>query len=215
MSDTMKTDVSSNPFKSVVLDFNDTLSAIRFVEAFSKYQSDLPMPAAEVIELYIKNGLLTEVLTGRVSESEFWKRISIMTGTHPDVLSRVAVEICENRNVDPEMAAILEELKGCYKLALLTDNLQETFRYWLTRFGMINQFDVIINSSDIGITKSNPEIYRILVDRLKCRPAEVIFVDDRMSNIELACEMGMHGILFQSANLLRVQLVELGLLTPM
>ena len=48
------------------------------------------------------------------------------------------------------------------------------------------------------IIKPEPAIYRLLMERYDLRPEECVFLDDSEKNIKTACDLGMHGILFQN-----------------
>ena len=37
----------------------------------------------------------------------------------------------------------------------------------------------------------------VVSNALSCKPAEVVFLDDDEPNVSAACELGMHGILFE------------------
>ena len=58
--------------------------------------------------------------------------------------------------------------------------------------------DFIVYSHEVGMSKPYPRIYALTCERLGRQPAEVIFLDDRETNIEAARQFGMHGILFRN-----------------
>jgi len=48
------------------------------------------------------------------------------------------------------------------------------------------------------VTKPNPKIYKILLNKLKTRPNQCLFVDDRRENVAAAKRAGMRGLVFKS-----------------
>jgi len=44
--------------------------------------------------------------------------------------------------------------------------------------GLAEFLDVILDSTRVGVSKPNPEIFRLAVDKLKVLPGETIFVGD-------------------------------------
>lgn len=56
-------------------------------------------------------------------------------------------------------------------------------------------FDFLIESCQVGMIKPEPQIYKFLVDTLKAKPNEVVFLDDFGSNLKPARDMGMVTIL--------------------
>ena len=58
------------------------------------------------------------------------------------------------------------------------------------------QFDGLVFSGPLGITKPSPEIFQHLLDRYRLIPQECIFIDDRPANIAGAETVGIRGYLF-------------------
>ena len=69
-------------------------------------------------------------------------------------------------------------------------------------------------SCETGVRKPDPKAYRHAADSLDVRPEACIFVDDRRTNVDAACAVGMDGILFESAAQLRDALVARHILAP-
>ncbi|KAL6875731.1 hypothetical protein ACP4OV_013244 [Aristida adscensionis] len=61
-----------------------------------------------------------------------------------------------------------------------------------------------------GKRKPSPDFYLQAVDHLNVDPASCIFIDDRMANIEAALSVGMVGLHFKNADVLRKDLCSLG-----
>ena len=57
-------------------------------------------------------------------------------------------------------------------------------------------FDVIIDSSVVGMVKPEPSIYQLAQDRSGVEGGEILFVDDLSSNIVAAKPLGWHTIWF-------------------
>ena len=70
-------------------------------------------------------------------------------------------------------------------------------------------FDVTVFSCAEGTRKPEKEIYQILLTRLRVKPHETVFVDDRSDFVRGAENVGIHGILFQDINQLRSELNSL------
>jgi HAD superfamily hydrolase (TIGR01509 family) len=66
------------------------------------------------------------------------------------------------------------------------------------QFHLNSEVDTIIISSEEGVMKPQPEIYRIAASRLGVQPQEAIFVDDELRFVAAAQSLGMHGIQFKN-----------------
>ncbi len=89
-------------------------------------------------------------------------------------------------------------------LALLTNNVKEWRPLWtanLEAAGGLSLFDVIVDSSEIGMRKPEARIYTHTVEALAMAvgtplaPTDCLFVDDFAQNIEGAAVVGLPGLL--------------------
>lgn len=74
-----------------------------------------------------------------------------------------------------------------------------------------NYLSWTFSSCIMGKRKPDPEFYLEVVRHLQVEPADCIFIDDRLKNVEAALKVGIVGIQFKNANLLRQELISLGL----
>ncbi len=61
----------------------------------------------------------------------------------------------------------------------------------LTKLGIQNRFFKIFNSAEIGVCKPDREIYQHVIGELRCKPSGILFVDDSLSHVQAAAELGM------------------------
>lgn len=108
--------------------------------------------------------------------------------------------------------AILGELRAagvrCYAL---TNMERETYPRRRTRFDFLRTFDGTVVSSDEGVIKPEPEIFRRLLTRYGLEAPRTVFIDDSQRNVAAAAALGMVAIRFRSPEQLRAELVALGL----
>lgn len=86
--------------------------------------------------------------------------------------------------------------KGGYKTALLSN----IGRGWLDQFITDSErrelFDVIVLSSEVFMTKPDPNIFDYTVDKLGFDNSECVMIDDQLVNTDAAAATGMQTILF-------------------
>ncbi|HEY5721298.1 MAG TPA: HAD family phosphatase [Allosphingosinicella sp.] len=75
-----------------------------------------------------------------------------------------------------------------------------------------SRFRDIVVSGQEKLLKPDPALYFRALDRFGLRPADALFVDDRLINVEGASAVGMHAHLFTGAEELRARLEAEGLL---
>jgi 2-haloacid dehalogenase len=107
---------------------------------------------------------------------------------------------------------LLAELQAagvpCYGL---TNMEAETYPVRYERFAFLRSLRGTVVSSQEGVIKPDPEIFRRLFARFGLVPQETVFIDDADRNIDAARAFGMQTVLFRSAVQLREELLALGL----
>ena len=82
------------------------------------------------------------------------------------------------------------------KTALVTNNVREMASGWRRLLPDEELFDVVVDSSEVGVRKPNPAIFALALERLGgVRPARAVFLDDAPGNVEGARVAGLHAIL--------------------
>jgi putative hydrolase of the HAD superfamily len=108
-----------------------------------------------------------------------------------------AVIACLSGDLRPEMVDALRAIKhGGLKQACLTNNF---FRFddadtTRTRSSVMDLFDVVVESSRIGVRKPERRFYEIACEQLGITPNEAVMLDDLGVNLKPAREMGMRTI---------------------
>ena len=103
---------------------------------------------------------------------------------------------------------ILDELsrKGVNLLALSNWG-KDTFAMIEANYPFFELFDGMVISGQEGVVKPDREIFDIMCERYDVTPAECVFVDDRAANIAASMALGFDGLLFDTPELLREQLI--------
>lgn len=109
---------------------------------------------------------------------------------------------------------IFRSLKSQNTLGIyaLTNWSAETFPRALELFDFLHWFDGRVVSGEEKTRKPFKEIYDIIIQRFNLIPAETIFIDDNLRNIQAAQSLGIVSIHFQSPEQLRKELLELKVL---
>jgi len=61
----------------------------------------------------------------------------------------------------------------------------------LTKLGIENRFYKIFNSAEIGVCKPDVKVYQYVIEKLACKPSDILFIDDSLSHIQAAQELGI------------------------
>ena len=69
-------------------------------------------------------------------------------------------------------------------------------REFITQKNLIDLFDTVVISAEIGAVKPSAKIYEVALNQAKVGAGEAVFVDDMPINVEACEKVGMKGILF-------------------
>lgn len=98
-----------------------------------------------------------------------------------------------DRSAVVEMVRKLKE--AGIRNAIITNNIAEFREAWRKMIPVDELFEEVVDSSAEGIRKPNPAIYYLALERLGgLSPQDAVFLDDAISNVEAARNLGIYGI---------------------
>ncbi len=131
------------------------------------------------------------------------------------ILLPLIIEMTNAQKVIPGMEHLIQELHAQgYQLHILSNIGPRRFKQLSLEFPqIINCFDKvqIVQPESNPLKKPDTEFFKHYLSEL-VDDQHVIFIDDNRKNIEAAKSLGIHAIRFTSANKLRKQLDDLGVL---
>lgn len=91
----------------------------------------------------------------------------------------------------------IEIRRAGYRTGLITNNIKEFSDGWRAMIPVDEMFEVIVDSSAVGIRKPDPRIYQMCLDQLGVAAERSVFLDDAPGNIAAAEALGITGILVE------------------
>ena len=93
------------------------------------------------------------------------------------------------------MADAVRQVRAAdYKTALLTNISRDGEAMWRGLIPVDDLFDVVVDSSKVGLRKPDARIYQLTCERLGVDPERCLFIDDLACNVDAAGALGMHTI---------------------
>jgi HAD superfamily hydrolase (TIGR01509 family) len=185
--------------KAIIFDCFGVLAVDGWGPFKERYFRDKPEAFAEVAAL----GKLVDA--GKCSVD-----ILILTIARNLQMSNQQVREAINRREPHEelFAYIRTTLKPKYKIGLLS-NASYDIRTELFTPAQNQVFDASVLSYDVGMTKSDPAMYAMILQELGVQPHEAILVDDQVRYCEAAKSAGMQAIVYTSCQTLQKQIKSL------
>ena len=91
-------------------------------------------------------------------------------------------------DVSDDVLSTLNELKKKYPLAIGSSS--RNTKFILSRIGLADFFDAVIDGNDISASKPDPEVFLKAADALSQRPSSCLVVEDAAAGIEAAVRGG-------------------------
>lgn len=130
--------------------------------------------------------------TGKISAQEFFARISARFQ-----VSLPFSTFCAWWNSIfapmPEMEPVVEHLASRYPLFLLSNTNALHFQYIRQQYPLLNNFRQFVLSYKVGSRKPEPAIYHHLIKQAKTTPAQILFIDDKLSFVQAAQDQGLQA----------------------
>lgn len=97
---------------------------------------------------------------------------------------------------------VIESVKKSHKIGLLTNMYPRMFDA-INKKGILPsiEFDVIIDSSKIGLQKPNGEIYKYAQEKARCKGNEILFIDNSMVNIDSVKDFGWNTFWYDNSDI--------------
>ena len=92
--------------------------------------------------------------------------------------------------VDDDMVDLLRSVRTSTTVALLSNGTTR-LRRDLHVLDLLDEFDVIFNTAEIGYAKPDPEIFLHVLDALEVTPIQAVFIDDLDDNVDGAEQVGI------------------------
>lgn len=198
--------MNASPVRNVVFDFGGVLVRWQPEAVIAGFYADEPSRAL-VRDAVIRHPDWIDIDRGSLSESAAIERFAARMGRPAAEMRALMQHIKDSLTPLPDSIALLEELaQRGVPLYGLSNMSAPIFALLKSRHGHWDRFRGIVVSGEVGLVKPDPEIFHHLAQRYDLTPAETVFIDDHLPNIESARRLGFRTIHFADAGQCRREL---------
>jgi putative hydrolase of the HAD superfamily len=192
--------------QAIVSDFIGVLTT-PIAGVFTQFQEDIGIPPEALRDALQRSAQRTgdnplfELECGRMTENDF------LTALERELEQEFGRKVSMRAFTDHYWASLShnEELVAFlraahetgYRLALLTNNVQEWEPRWRPKWPIDELFETVVDSGFVGMRKPDPEIFELTLHRLELPADACIFIDDLEHNVVAAREVGLHAVHFR------------------
>lgn len=191
--------------KTIIFDIGEVY--LQGVVGSAKYvQRKIGTP---ISDYYFYDKGFDQLMLGQITEDVYWEAIikkNFWNISAKDLKEAIRKNFKEVRGT----RKIIEDLrqKG-YKLGLLSNHAKEWVEYCEITYKYHKLFNKTLYSYQAKLVKPNKKIFKQILQKLRVKPTECLFIDDYIKNIETAKQLGLKTIHFKSAPALARELKKL------
>ena len=209
-------ELSGKPGRKYLMDIQafiwDLGGVLVWTEDFSprnNLASQYGLKRSELEELVLSSHSGTRAQLGKISADEHWESITMPFRLQPVELTKFQDGFWGGDRLDESLVELVRSLRPRYKTALLSNAFSDLRRMLVDQWKIIDAFDEIIISSEVGVMKPDERIYKMTLERLNLRPDQAVFIDDFESNTAAADKLKLHTVHFISAEQTREQVKKI------
>src|SRR5579884_1081099 len=162
-----------------------------------RWEKRLGLPQGSLSATLFGTAADQAAILGHISQSELLEIACQTLGLAPDALNGYEEALWAGRVFNLELARFLRCLRPRYKIAIWSNAWSEARRDFRRLFQLHTFVDHQIFSTEVRFAKPDERFYWRALARLGAQPEEVVFLDDRLENVEAARRLGMQAILFE------------------
>ena len=190
--------------QAILFDFGGVITTSPF-DAFENYEREISLPLGAIRQINSTNpdsNAWAKFERNEVSKQEFMAAFEDEARSLGYTLRADRVLQCLETTIRPKMIHAIERLRLDYKIAILTNNLQENVEGSEKNMQsptahlsqVIDLVDEVIESSKVGVRKPEKAFYEKACKTIDVDPRGCVFLDDLGINLKPAREMGMKTI---------------------
>jgi putative hydrolase of the HAD superfamily len=186
------------PIRAALFDFGGVVTTSPF-EAFARYERERGLPADFLRTLNATNpdeNAWAQLERNHVDTDSFCILYEAEARAAGHVIDGRGVLACLSGDLRPAMLQAIRQCKQKLRTGCLTNNVASMSEGdgWASAVHLEELFDVVIESSKVGVRKPDPKIYELACEALEVEPDEVVFLDDLGVNLKPAAAIGMTTI---------------------
>jgi glucose-1-phosphatase len=184
--------------EALLFDLGKVLVDFDFDIAIQRFLARTALPRKEFEQVALDSSWVRRYESGQIATAEFHEYLQEKGKLQmsPDEFHEAWSSVFLPGTIVPER--LLATLKASYPLILVSNTNESHARFIAQHYSVFEYFDHKIFSHVVGSLKPDRKIYEAAIAAAGKPPESLFFTDDRLENIEMALELGIHAHQFQS-----------------
>ncbi len=183
--------------KAVIFDYGNVLSRTLDRQPRADWDNQLGLEPGDVQQAVHNDTSWVEAQCGRLSVEAYWIDVGRRLGLTPRATAQLRADFYCGDHRNDELVEHIEQMRSAGLQTAVLSNFSLELRMFLAQQALVEHFDQIAISAEIGVMKPSAKAYQAVLAMLDLPAAACVFVDDLPANIHAAQALGMHGIVFR------------------
>ena len=183
------------PIRAVFFDFGGVIMRTEFQSPRQKLAERFNMDYDEMDRAVFGSDSARRASLGEITEDAHWSAVMKRFKQPASEMQAFRNNFFGGDVIDHNLVEYIRSLRGKFQTGLIS-NAWSGLREFITKEKLIDLFDTVVISAEVGAIKPSAKIYEVALDQAKVSAGEAVFVDDMPVNIEACEKVGMKGILF-------------------
>ncbi|WP_376792302.1 HAD family hydrolase [Thermoflexus sp.] len=186
--------------RAIIVDFGGVLVRTEDPAPREILARELGMTIEDLEALIFASDLSLRAQRGELPEPAFWQAIGERLRIYDvEEIQRLRQRFFAGDRLNEPLVEALRRWRGQVALGLIS-NAWSGLRGVLKRLNLLELFEAVVISAEVGLLKPDPRIYQLALERLGWEPEAAAFVDDLPENVRAAQELGLYGIHFRDTS---------------
>jgi len=188
--------------KAIVFDFGNVISEPQDITCFSRMSAMSGISEEDLVTAFWK--YRPDFDRGTIRGREMYRKILFdagITGSEAELDTLAERLLAEDLGAWFHISRLVTEWglslqKSGYILGILSNMPVDFLEHFEKKIELFSKADVSVFSCRVDQIKPEPAIYQTLIERIGCKPDEIVFFDDIQSNIDGALQAGIRAFLW-------------------
>jgi epoxide hydrolase-like predicted phosphatase len=185
--------------KTVIFDVGGVLVRTEDPTPRRRLEEQLGLQPGEAEYLVYNSEMGQQAQRGEIASAELWGWLQTRLGGDDAAMAAFRQQFWGGDRLNAPLLALVRRLRPRYQTVIISNAMDDLLHTLTVTYPIADAFDLIVGSATEKVMKPAPEIFLRTLARLERTPAEAIFIDDMLYNVEGARAVGMAAIHYTPA----------------
>ncbi|MFX0032283.1 MAG: HAD family hydrolase [Candidatus Hodarchaeota archaeon] len=201
--------------KCIIFDLGGVIVELDFSRFFNEVITPSPLnkPSTPIMMEFFRQS--DTFHQGKITKEEFYQLacelLQVCSLNQKDFYAAFNSIIADINLEILELIRNIKEFNNVKLMCLSNINISHWKYLKKQNWDIWNLFDDFILSHEIQLAKPDPAIFELAIRMAKCRPEEILFVDDGLNNVKAASALKINAIHFNNIEKLKEDLLVNGI----